>query len=465
MRLIRKKEKTENKETKSEKKKNNKSSVGQMVLKIKPLKTLLFSDKKTIEYVKAINPRDDPEKSLAALWEARLGIIVVLLAAVIFMFVYCFTSDENEGFLSSNNVLTRAEDDEEIELFVSGKNDNEVWEEKLDLDLASRRFTDEEKEKIDKKTDAFVGDKLLGENLSTDHIKKKLDFVSVVPGTEVELKWTYDTNYVSDSGEIIREGIPETGVDTEVMVKASWKNFEQTYHYPLHIDPPVYTQKELAIRAASQAVSGAVTDQATEEKVMLPTEYKYREEKPGKSYMPVFVAIFTIAMMPFLWKETQKKKMNERQNQMLLDHPGFINKVMLLLGAGLTFRGAIERMTAEYEKQKNESKEIRYIYEELCITMQEMKDGISETKAIENFGKRVLCMPYMRFASIISQNLKKGSDGILTLLEKEAVDSLEERKQTALRLGEVAGTKLLFPMIVMLGLVMGIIMVPAFMSM
>ena len=150
---------------------------------------------------------------------------------------------------------------------------------------------------------------------------------------------------------------------------------------------------------------------------------------------------------------------------MLLDHPGFINKVMLLLGAGLTIRGAFERMSNEYEKQKEEDKNKRYIYEELCITVREMKDGVSETKAIESFGKRVRCMPYMRFASIISQNQKKGADGILNLLEKEAADSLEERKQTALRLGEIAGTKLLFPMIIMLGLVMGIIMVPAFMSM
>ena len=71
----------------------------------------------------------------------------------------------------------------------------------------------------------------------------------------------------------------------------------------------------------------------------------------------------------------------------------------------------------------------------------------------------------MRFASVVTQNLRKGAEGILAILEKEASDSLVERKQAALRRGEVAGTKLLFPMMIMLGLVMGIIMVPAFMSM
>ena len=73
-------------------------------------------------------------------------------------------------------------------------------------------------------------------------------------------------------------------------------------------------------------------------------------------------------------------------------------------------------------------------------------------------------MPYMRFSSLITQNLRKGAEGILVILEKEAYESMTERKQAALRAGEKAGTKLLFPMILMLGLVMSIIMVPAFMS-
>ena len=42
---------------------------------------------------------------------------------------------------------------------------------------------------------------------------------------------------------------------------------------------------------------------------------------------------------------------------------------------------------------------------------------------------------------------------------------MEQRRERVLQLGETAGTKLLFPMIIMLGLVMGIILVPAFMTM
>ena len=70
----------------------------------------------------------------------------------------------------------------------------------------------------------------------------------------------------------------------------------------------------------------------------------------------------------------------------------------------------------------------------------------------------------MPFASIVSQNVKKGAQGLLEILEKESLEALEQRKALALAQGEKMGTKLLFPMILMLGLVMAMIMVPAFMS-
>lgn len=128
-------------------------------------------------------------------------------------------------------------------------------------------------------------------------------------------------------------------------------------------------------------------------------------------------------------------------------------------------RKVVERLAREYEKERQDGGKKRYVYEELCVLLQEMRDGVSETKAIERFGKRCRLLPYLRFSSVITQNMKKGAEGLLAILETEALESLEQRKERALQLGEKAGTKLLFPMILMLGIVMGIIMVPAFMTM
>ena len=58
----------------------------------------------------------------------------------------------------------------------------------------------------------------------------------------------------------------------------------------------------------------------------------------------------------------------------------------------------------------------------------------------------------------------KGRADLLIQLEREAMDAFAERKNRARELGEEAGTKLLFPMIMMLLVVLIIVMIPAFIS-
>lgn len=65
---------------------------------------------------------------------------------------------------------------------------------------------------------------------------------------------------------------------------------------------------------------------------------------------------------------------------------------------------------------------------------------------------------------MISQNLRKGSTNLAQLLTEEAKEAFENRKHMARKLGEKAGTKLLLPMMMILGVMMVIIMVPAFRS-
>ena len=65
---------------------------------------------------------------------------------------------------------------------------------------------------------------------------------------------------------------------------------------------------------------------------------------------------------------------------------------------------------------------------------------------------------------MLTQNLKKGSKGLLELLEQESSEAFEERRRRARAEGEKAGTKLLLPMMLMLGVVFLLILVPAFLS-
>ena len=91
-----------------------------------------------------------------------------------------------------------------------------------------------------------------------------------------------------------------------------------------------------------------------------------------------------------------------------------------------------------------------------------MENGQNESVAYAAFGRRLSLLPYMKFSTLLVQNLKKGSDDLLKKMDMEAVDALRERREMAKKLGEEAGTKLLFPMLIMLSLVFALILIAAF---
>ena len=93
-----------------------------------------------------------------------------------------------------------------------------------------------------------------------------------------------------------------------------------------------------------------------------------------------------------------------------------------------------------------------------------MESGVSESEAYRRFGERCGQAKYKTFATLLIQNLQKGSRQMADMLERESTEAWEERKRKARVLGEAAATKLLVPMIMMLIVVMAIVMIPAFMS-
>ena len=84
-----------------------------------------------------------------------------------------------------------------------------------------------------------------------------------------------------------------------------------------------------------------------------------------------------------------------------------------------------------------------------------------ESEVYLAFGRRVNLKPYTKLVSLIEQNRRNGSRNLCAMLELELEDAFEQRKTTARRLGEEAGTKLLLPLFLMLAIVMVIVIVPA----
>jgi pilus assembly protein TadC len=139
-----------------------------------------------------------------------------------------------------------------------------------------------------------------------------------------------------------------------------------------------------------------------------------------------------------------------------------VSKFNVLVGAGMTIKQAWHTISAQYldKREKNATRE-SLTFEELVRTDREIRDGESERIAYQRFGERTGISSYRRFVRMLISNLQKGNRGLCEQLEQESETAFAERRLLAKRLGEEAGTKLLFPMILMLGMVIVIIIVPA----
>ena len=424
----------------------------------------------TREYARSIYVREPTEEVEKRIWTKRIKTAGVLMAALLLSFLYCLFQPSDTQEILDGYVVRRQEQEQSLAVTAESNDGQKLWQKELELAVSDRDFTEKEKENLDGRTKKYLESELLGENQSLQHVDKPLHLPDSMPSTQMEIHWTVEDTYLNEDGSLCKEQIPKSGVDTEVTAEASWKNWKKIYSFPIHIAPVKWSEKSLWEKNVEQAVAKQMEEQADKEVVKLPEtidgkKVRYILKSEEKSYALVYLVLALIICLPVFWRMQQKKEQTLRREQLLLDHPAVVNQFMLLLGAGLSVRKVIERLVSEYEKKCQRGGKKRYVYEELGVAMRQMHDGVSETKAVECFGRRCLLQQYLRFCSLITQNMKKGAEGMLAILETEAMDSLERRKEHALQLGEKAGTRLLFPMMLMLLIVMGIIMVPAFMTM
>ena len=131
----------------------------------------------------------------------------------------------------------------------------------------------------------------------------------------------------------------------------------------------------------------------------------------------------------------------------------------------MSIRMAWGRLVGEYSERIAEGGERRFAYEEMRITWNELCVGTSEEDAFERFGRNVGAIAYIRFGTLLAQNVRRGGAHLTAMLEAEEAEAFAGRRERAKREGEEAGTKLLGPMLGMLIIVIVIVVLPAFWSM
>lgn len=346
---------------------------------------------------------------------------------------------------------------------VSVEGESEEW--KVQLEIPDRIYTEEESEQIFGEAMEKLDTVILGENESFDNISRKMELVTALPDCPVKIEWNTSEPVMLDWEGNPGDNIPEHGC--KVVLDALLKLGDYTKEYVRLVK--VYPEEVSGEKQFQRQMQEAVEEDNEDPRYVTLPEYwegrklTWKESSGHTGVMILALAAVAAALLGMKKKQDEALEREAREEQMTLDYPELVSKMILLLGAGLSTRRVFERIAADYTSQQKEPKaRRRFAYEEAVHTYYEMEGGIPESQAYENFGKRCAVPAYRSLSVLLVQNLKKGNSCLLPLLEKEAQDAFEDRRRAAKIAGERASTKLLLPMAMTLGVVLTIIIVPAF---
>lgn len=430
-------------------------------------------NQKSKEALNALHLERDQERTHLLYWCKKTSLVLMVVALFTLLSLFYEITSQNQGELFGGHFLRRpgiGEDQKKVELRVGVKGKEGQYEEELQVPVGEQRESSKAiLEKLQKAKERLP--KLIcGSNVSVDEIEETVELVDSIPGTRIRVTWNLtEQSLVNTDGTLENKELPPEGAVALLYATLSYYEHEIEVPVYLHVMPAKISEQESLRQKIRETIGKA--EESTREKTVLElpvevdgTSLRYQEKERKSSASLFGFAVIVAVLLYFLSDEDLAKKMKEREVEVLVDYPEIVNKFVLLLGAGMTMKHAWETIVKEYLEKKRMGGRTRYAYEEMCITYNEISNSALETKAYEEFGKRMKALPYLRFATLLSQNLKKGSGGLLDLLEYEAMEAFSERKQLAKRQGEEASTKLLLPMGMMLLIVLVIIMVPALMG-
>lgn len=415
--------------------------------------------------------------------------LMILLVGTILSFAMYVSSRQKEREL---RVIERGGSERTVSLTAQLGEEGNQREETVTLQVEGKEYAKEEIEAYMEQIQEELPTLILGENEDIDHVTKPLNLFGSMDQNPVRVTWiSGDYGLMDGKGKIRALEIAEEGELCMLTARLSCQGYEEEVRFYVRICPGEKTEHELLREELEQAIRRQEEADRTSWEITLPEEVAgnrvvWVRRTNDNSVVIMALAAALAAGVYFAKDGDLHKKIQQRKGKLLLEYPEFVSRLVLLVGAGMTVRGAMYKMAETRQGRRTETaqgkeahgKEVHgnevhgkeaqgkeaLIYEEVAYLCNELDSGISEAKAYYNLGRRCGEQRYIRLCMLLSQNLRKGTAELTALLRSESAEAFEERKRNARRVGEEAGTKLLLPMSMMLVIVMMIIMVPAFLS-
>ena len=312
--------------------------------------------------------------------------------------------------------------------------------------MGEKRLSEEEISWLQEQCHIYIDTHVLGENMDLNCITCPLNFMSEIPEYSVTLFWeTSDYLLIGMDGTVKNQ---ELKAPVTVQIKAVCTYFDISWEY--RRDVTVYPAKQESAQGIREEIyeALAISEDRTisENYLILPRKIggKSVSWSQSSSFGPgaLVIAGCMIVVLLFVREgEGYLKAQKKRSQELFLEYPVFVHKVVLLLETGMTPKAVWSRIISDYNKTIEEGGPRKYVYEEMIMAANEMKYGVTETAAYENFGRRCGLSQYLRFSSILIQSVKTGARGMGRMLSDAKDEAVIMRQESAKTAGRGGGNK------------------------
>jgi tight adherence protein C len=405
--------------------------------------------------------------------------VIILFIIISLLILFSHSQIDNNARLTSIERPEYGQVQKSLPLKVRVNYKDGKLERSVYLKLKARALSEEEKKTKVNQLKSQLETIILGENTSLQQLFKPLNLIVFHRESGATISWKSDyPEVIKETGEIdfILSEPGQTILIEALITLDGYVDYWQA-HVSVAEKIGLDDYKKTLERRLDESIT--TINKSTGSKALILPESLGNHinlewyEPNDFNLLPIIVIFCYIIFTIYLSRYQQiDKEIKERNQEIISQLPDFINKLVLLLNAGLVVSTAISKIANDYEAtiSKNNAravkqKDSRVLYEELV----EIQKRVQQTKApliyeLKDFSKRTGISELIRVSNIIGDNINKGSS-LAEKLQGESEFLWLSRKKKAEEQGRLAETKLTFPLVILLIVLIMITIAPALFDM
>lgn len=306
---------------------------------------------------------------------------------------------------------------------------------------------------------------MLGENTSPDQIRSDLVLATFDSESGVHLSWeSSEPSRIAEDGSVNVIGVV-SGEAVSLTATLRLGETEAVHTYTVTVVSGQSGDYDRSLRRTLDGLQAALNDSSDGERLVLPegtdrgVVLKWGRQTQATWALPILLCLLFSSFLYLSRYDRLQQEMKRRKKDIEWELPNLFLQLTLLLNAGLVVTSAFDVILTANESRSHA------LYELLAdIRLHCLRTNESFVQAFYRFARTTGNRDLLRMAALIVDHAARGSE-LAEKLERERTHLWEGRMQMARGRAREVETKLCFPLMMLLGVLVVIAVSPALLEM